>query len=60
MKPARRAASDLRVDLSLAGGTAIEGVGFALDGVIVPQFVSVPAGRVKATFTITTSGTAGI
>ncbi len=59
VKLARRAASDLRVDLSLTGGTAIEGVGFALDGVIVPQFVTVPAGRDQATFTITTSGTAG-
>ncbi|MDP1690663.1 MAG: hypothetical protein Q8L49_01640 [Burkholderiaceae bacterium] len=58
VKLERPAVSNLRVDLGLIGATAVEGAGFVLDGVIVPQSVTVPAGRDQATFTIMTSGTA--
>jgi hypothetical protein len=59
VKLARPAVSDMRLGLGLVGGTAVEGAGFVLDGVIVPQYVTVPAGKDQATFGITTSGAAG-
>ena len=58
VKLARPAVGDMRLGLGLVGGTAVEGAGFVLDGVIVPQFVTVPAGKAQATFGITTSGAA--
>lgn len=58
VKLARRAVGDLRVSLGLDGAKAVEGAGFVLDGVIVPQFLVVPNGRDQAAFTITSSGSA--
>lgn len=58
VKLMRPAVSDMRLGLGLVGGTAVEGAGFVLDGVIVPQYVTVPAGKDRATFGITTSGAA--
>jgi len=55
VKLARAAVGDMRVDLGLDGAKPVEGAGFVLDGVIVPQSVTVPAGKDQATFTITTS-----
>ncbi len=48
---------DLRVNLGLNDSTAIAGVGFELDGVVVPQSVTVPAGKDQATFIIDTADT---
>lgn len=54
VKLARPAASDMQVGLGLDGAQAIEGIGFVLNGVVVPPFVKVLAGQDQANFTVTT------
>ncbi|MBP5991126.1 MAG: hypothetical protein KA766_14065 [Piscinibacter sp.] len=56
VKLARPAASDMQVSLGLDGAQATEGIGFVLNGVVMPPFVKVLAGQDRAAFTVTTSG----